>query len=197
MIQNLHDNEICSLIRGPQGSEVVLGFERKGNNSLVTFWVTLRRELSSTFGPDFRSVSWQRKEGGSGFSIQPQVQNAVDHMRQGRDSLYKNIFQEEYAASKYKKFFHNLITESGYYDKMINTEPSIASNSAIQENENRILQIHSEAIHRRKYYLIVWLWFTDLLVLNMTAPAQCINKRTFTIMSIAHVNKVLNEVNAQ
>ena len=86
--------------------------------------------------------------------MHPHIQNAVEQVRQRRDSLYKKIFKEDYGAKR--KLSKALIDESVIEDKN-NTDPNVVFGNKNPEEEYQklILRIHEEKLHRQKYYLII------------------------------------------
>ena len=60
-VDSLSLDEIIGLVRGPNGSYVILDLVTTRRDFAETKRVSLRRQLSSTFEPDMMSVSWQEK----------------------------------------------------------------------------------------------------------------------------------------
>ncbi len=125
LIENLNDNEICGLIRGPLDSGVVLGFERSGTNSAGRHWVPLQRKLSTSFAPDFRSVGWQKHE----------VISYAAQLECVFDVLKGNLEQNK--------------------DKEILGTEVVENSMQEETEEEVILRVHAKNIHRQKYFLIL------------------------------------------
>ena len=142
-VSNLRDHEICELARGPLGSEVMLGFQRKDVNSLTDFSVNLRRELSSAFGPDISSVSWKKKEANPRIALHPHLQHTLDHLLERRNSLYKKIFQDPASGILPQM---NIVSD---------IDPKKVNKIDEEDSETKIRQIHSQFFYRQKYYLIL------------------------------------------
>lgn len=136
LVQNLPDAEICSLIRGPLDSHIILGLERKGINSVRKIWISLRRKLSSSFSPDFRSVGWHKYEQIP--CIEPQLKNIMKAFRGHSQSLEEEKFLPE-----------------GLGCDGANSNPGNAEVMGDDVGEEEIRQIHADDIHRQKYFLIL------------------------------------------
>ncbi len=85
----MSEDQIAGLMRGPAGTEVMLGLERRRKYTRELKYVVLTRQLPTTFAPDFSTVSCQRHHGESQLvnAHLPHLRSAREHVRNWTDSL--------------------------------------------------------------------------------------------------------------
>uniref|UniRef100_A0A7S0QJ29 PDZ domain-containing protein n=1 Tax=Cryptomonas curvata TaxID=233186 RepID=A0A7S0QJ29_9CRYP len=151
--QDLHNEEICGLIRGLAGGEVTLGFQRKTPTTSIRFSVIVQRKLSSTFGPDLRSVSWQNKDKNMPIIVlHPSLHGIVEHLRHQRDSILGKVFKEQ------KDNEGGLASDSAKENNSSSAVDDPQSTTVVKESDlddETIMQLHAEFLYRNKYFLIL------------------------------------------